>query len=404
MSLSVIPRAGRLVLALGAATVGLLSCGDDSTDPGCAVVITTALDSVTEHPLEIAGLVASAVDCIGDPVTPITFTSANDNVATVTTAGIVTGVAYGATTITVHAGTANKAISVSIIGRPFGTSIDTVQSGPALYGIAVSQSGVVYVTHIGSNTMAKGSIPLTSFTGTVTVGSTPAHVAIAPDGGKAYSTNQSGASVSVVTVASNLTTNTIIIGGEPYNLIVSPDGGTLYASVAAGMVYLINTSTETVVDSFSAVVEPNGFAFSPDGTRLYVSSRGSGSVVVYDTLSNIVLDTLVTGGLPQRMAVSADGAELYIANEILGLDIWDLNTATRITSLPMEGYGLALSPDNTTLYVSSSQGGRVILVDRAARAVVDTIVTTGTPRNIAFSRYGVEALIANEGGFVTVVR
>ena len=404
MSFSAIARTGRLALALGAATCGLLSCGDDSTDPGCPIVVTTAVNSVTEHPLEITGLIASAVDCNGDPVSPISYITDDANIATVTQSGVVTGVGYGSTTVTVHAGTANKAITVSIIGRPFGTSIDTVHSGPVPYGIAVSQSGVVYVTHIGGNTMAKGIVPLTFFAGNVTVGSNPAHVAIAPDGGKAYSTNQFGGSVSVVTVASNLTTNTITIGGEPYNLIVSPDGGTLYASVAAGMVYLINTFTEAVVDSFSAILEPNGFAFSPDGTRLYVSSRGGGAVVVYNAQSNTVIDTLITGGLPQRMAVSADGAELYIANETVGLDIWNLNTASRIISLPMEGYGLALSPDNTTLYVSSPQGGRVVLVDRAARAVVDTILTAGTPRNIAFSRYGVEALIANESGFVTVVR
>ena len=104
------------------------------------------------------------------------------------------------------------------------------------------------------------------------------------------------------------------------------------------------------------------------------------------------------------MAVSRDGSELYIANESVGLDIWDLAGGTRITSLPMEGYGLALSPDNTTIYVSNPSFGTVQVVDRAARTGIGTITTGGTPRNIAFSRYGTEALIANAGDFVSVIR
>jgi YVTN family beta-propeller protein len=393
----------RTPAALAAILGLLLACGEDSEPSGCDAAITTSVNSVTEHPVETTDLSATAVNCDGDPIAAITYSTGDGNVATVSLDGVITGVAYGTTTVTVTADTLSKAIPVSIIGRPFGTSVDTVQTGPAPYGIASAPSGVFYVTHIGGNTVAKGTFPTTIFSN-ATVGSTPAHVAMAPNGGKAYVTNQFGGSVSVVDVASNTTTNTIITNGEPYNLIVAPSGGTVYASVKSGMVYLINTATEAIVDSFSAIMEPNGFAFSPDGTRLYVSSRGAGMVVVYDTVTNTVLDTLDTGGLPQRMAVSADGTELYIANENLGLDIWNLGTASRIISLPMEGYGLALSPDNSQLYVSSPQGGVVVVFNRASRAVVDSIATGGGPRNITFSRYGVAALIANEAGWVTIVQ
>jgi large repetitive protein len=102
--------------------------------------------------------------------------------------------------------------------------------------------------------------------------------------------------------------------------------------------------------------------------------------------------------------VSRDGGELYIANETLGLDIWDLTSGTRITSLPMEGNGLALSPDGTVIYVTGSIAGTINIVDRQTRAIKTTITTGGAPRNMAFNKYGQEALITKESGYVTIIR
>jgi hypothetical protein len=45
----------------------------------------------------------------------------------------------------------------------------------------------------------------------------------------------------------------------------------------------------------------------------------------------------------------------------------------------------------------------VRIVDRASRSVVGILTVAGAPRRIAFDRRGETALIANEGGYVTVV-
>ena len=116
------------------------------------------------------------------------------------------------------------------------------------------------------------------------------------------------------------------MGNDAFNLIVSADGNRLYATTSVGTVYIINTTSLAKLDSFAAGPVANGLAFRPDGQRLYVSSRDAGKVTVFNTATGLVIDSLVMGGMPQRLAVSSDGKELYVANEVLGLDIWDISS------------------------------------------------------------------------------
>ena len=288
--------------------------------------------------------------------------------------------------------------------HPTADVVTTLPVVGSTYGVAISQKDAVYVTQISGHLLFRGRSNLVQFVDTVVVGETPAHVAFDPAGKFAYVTNQSTGTVSFVSVSTNREFAQVPLGHPAFNLLVSPDGKRVYATTDIGMVYAINTSSRAIVDSFSAGAVANGLAFKPDGSRLYVSSRDAGQVVVYNPASGDVIDTLVTGGMPQRMAVSADGNELYIANETLGLDFWDLNAGVRITTIPIDAYGLALSPDDAHIYVTDPLGGVLHIIDRAARAAGHpTVILQGRPRNIAFNRLGTEAIVTNEQGYVSVI-
>jgi YVTN family beta-propeller protein len=64
---------------------------------------------------------------------------------------------------------------------------------------------------------------------------------------------------------------------------------------------------------------------------------------------------------------------------------------------------MALSPDWRQLYVSSSLGGAVYLLDWKTGATLKTVTTGGTPRRIGFAADGSTAVIANEGGWVDFI-
>ena len=58
-----------------------------------------------------------------------------------------------------------------------------------------------------------------------------------------------------------------------------------------------------------------------------------------------------------------------------------------MVELPGAGTSLAISPDNTKLYVSSADGN-VTVIDTKTRAVVKTIQVGGVPTGVAVSKEG----------------
>ena len=122
-------------------------------------------------------------------------------------------------------------------------------------------------------------------TATIHVGQHPHEVAVSPDGSRAYVTNASSNTVSVLNTATNRVTATIHVGNGPYGVAVSPDGTRAYVTrLQNDSVAVINTATDQVTATIGVGSFPIGVAVSPDGTRAYVTTGASlGSLSVIDT-------------------------------------------------------------------------------------------------------------------------
>jgi len=55
------------------------------------------------------------------------------------------------------------------------------------------------------------------------------------------------------------------------------------------------------------------------------------------------------------------------------------------------------------VYVSTLADGKVYVLDRATRAVLDSVRTGGSARYIGFSASGTHAIVANEMGWVNFI-
>jgi len=292
------------------------------------------------------------------------------------------------------------------VSRPSGTIAATRTLGFRPYGVAVSAQGSAYVTQLDSAALTSANPNTLSLAGAVGVGNVPTDVAFDPAGTTAYVTNQLDGTLGVVNVGSGVQVATVPLGGNPFDVIVSPNGARVYASTNANQVVVVNAATRTVIGNVATAAGPQRLAFHPNGTLLYVATILGGVVHEISVASLLVTRTFTVGGTPQGMAVSPDGAELYIANEAGRLDIWSLGSNTLLSSVPLPagGFGLAMTKDATQLYVSLPGLGRVAVVDRPGRTIVNQLFTGGGPRRIAFSADGLTALIANEAGWVNFVR
>lgn len=290
--------------------------------------------------------------------------------------------------------------------HPAGDTIATTVVADRPYGLAVSASGIVYVTQLDAGTITRLNLETGAIEGTVAVGLVPTDVEFNAGGMTAYVTNQFSENVGVVDVAAGTQGPTAAVGGTPFRVVVHPENGRVYVSSNSDSIYVIDPASNAVTARIKVGLDPNGFAFSRNGSRLWVSNQSDGTVTELNTGTNTVTRVLVTGGTPQDVVVSADGAELYVANLADGIQVWNLRRAARITTIPLQGggFGLALTPDGTQLYAAATLSGQVYVINRATRAILRVLSLGGAPRRVAFSAKGDVAVISNEAGSVAFVR
>jgi YVTN family beta-propeller protein len=148
-------------------------------------------------------------------------------------------------------------------------------------------------------------------------------------------------------------------GGMPQDVRVSPDGSTFYvADMKAGGVFLIDGDKFREIGFIATGTGTHGLYPSRDGSKLYVSNRGStqirgrergkGSVSVIDFATRRIVATwpIPGGGSPDMGNVSADGKSLWLSGRYDDV-VYVIDTTTgAVTSVPVgdEPHGLTVWP------------------------------------------------------------
>src|SRR5687768_13258264 len=143
----------------------------------------------------------------------------------------------------------------------------------------------------------------------------PDGIAISPDGSRVYVTNELSNTVSVIDTNSRAVVATITVGSGPTAVAMAPNGARLFVLNGSGStsVSVVNTATNAVINTIPLLVtQARGLGIAPNGARLYVSTYSSNSVKVIDTQTNAILATIPVGLTPVGVDVAPDGARVYV--------------------------------------------------------------------------------------------
>jgi YVTN family beta-propeller protein len=271
---------------------------------------------------------------------------------------------------------------------------------------------------------------------TLPVGKGAREVCVAPDGRRAYVSNDPDSTITAIDLDAQKVIATIALPGikRPDGCAESPDGKKLYvAGMESGNVAIVSTQTNQLLKTVEAGKEPRRFVFTPDGRRLYVTSEDAKTIRIMDAASDKIADsfesggqgprilvplpdqktllvanvdddsasfidiatkkinlTIGVGGSPQRVEISRDGAWAYVLSVIeQKVSVIDLKgehvRAKKFVTIGRSPYGMAMSEDGSLLFVTSGGNNEI--------AAYDTSAVNALPLNTALAQLPVVAKV-----------
>lgn len=254
-----------------------------------------------------------------------------------------TGCGYTGGTVTVIDASTNSVV----------TTIAGVGHGP--YAAAVNPAGTrLYVTNYGTTGSAPSTVSVidtsaNTVIAAVPVGNAPSGVVVSPDGTRVYVSNNQSQSISVIDATNNSVVKTISAGlaSFPLTVALNPAGTRLYVShyLYNNVVSVIDTATNSVINTIPVAGGTIGMAINPAGTRLYAAHTyyyATDQVSVVDLTQDRWVATVTVGGWPHGIAVNPSGTHIYVANaQSNSVSVIDADTNRVVTTVGVGGYPIA---------------------------------------------------------------
>ncbi len=213
--------------------------------------------------------------------------------------------------------------------------------------------------------------------------------------------DKSADGIAVLDIAAGKLTGKLHAGSDPEEFALSKDGRRIYISnedtKTASVINIASGKLERIVPVGQ---EPEGVTTTPDGKQFYVTCEAGGDIFVVDTGSYSAVAHFKVNGRPRSVAFMSRGGIGFIPSESAGeLNVID-SAAPKVLktialppgSRPMR---VILSPDDMRLYVSNGRAGTISVFDTHSYALLDTIKVGTRPWGIGISPDGKFLFAAN---------
>lgn len=265
----------------------------------------------------------------------------------------------------------------------------------------------VYATVSGDHSITVSDEDLSEVLGTIPVGEGPAIILATPGTKKLYTANWANNTVSAVDTTT-LEVTSIDTGGRPYVIAMSRDGKRIYAGINPSGIAVIDTETDTIIETFPTSGLAASLIVSPDGKTLYVAALaplfiGPGTLRAISTeTGEIIHDSIEVGGAPAWITIHPDGSKVYTLNFTTD-DITVVETetftveATIDTGTGSQAIIANCAPDGGKLWVTNHGTAELIAIDTKTNEIVQTIELDGRPVGVEFNEDGSRIYVTDFG-------
>ncbi len=232
-----------------------------------------------------------------------------------------------------------------------------------------------------------------------------------PSGPRAFVSNERDGTVTVIDTKTDRVVSTINVGARARGIRTSPDGKIVYVALSfssqqtpgtINKVAAIDAGIGKVVAQYDAGTDPEQFAISADGRRLFISNEDVGTASIVDTQSGKILSTVIVGIEPEGVTISPDGRWVYVTAETSNsVSVIDTGTNEVVATFMVGARprDVAFSPDSAHAYVTAELGRTLSVVDTKTHSVVRTIDLPQKdgvkPMGVVVSNDGTKIYVAN---------
>jgi len=213
--------------------------------------------------------------------------------------------------------------------------------------------------------------------------------------------DKSADGIGIIDVAAGKLTSKIPVGSDPEEFALSKDGTRIYVSNEdVKTASVVNVATGRVERILPVGQEPEGVATTPDGKRFFVTCEAGGDIYVFETEHYTEVGHFKVAVRPRTVAFLPHGDIGFIPSETAGLlnviDTADPKVLNVITlprgSRPM---GVKVAPDSLKVYVSDGRAGTISVLDAHSYALLGNIQVGQRPWGIMLSPDGRYLFSAN---------
>jgi YVTN family beta-propeller protein len=238
-------------------------------------------------------------------------------------------------------------------------------------------------------------------------------VTVQPDGKRLFTTSESDKTLRIFDTSTDKLISEIKLTGRPNQCAVTPDGKYVAVPIRDGdSVDIVDVAQQKVVKVLPLKMPHNAFD-AGSNQYIFASSMESHVINMIDLKTMEYAASIPVGGEPRPYVVTADGRTMYVAlSDLHGFVIVDIpeKKVVRRVEMPAEHphpherpyepidtltHGLALSPDESELWVTSLLDDCLYVYDVKSRKIVGRVPTGSGPNWVTFSPDGKYVCVSN---------